>query len=112
MEQPTKIEGFALCASPFAAPVVLALFGLAFSWGSSNAGFFSILFWQILLAFEYSLLYLGVSLPIAWLLWRFFPSFCSNQRSIHAQLLLGMGEPAAQAEAAGPTNFLSGSYIR
>jgi hypothetical protein len=99
MEQPTKIEGFALCASPFSAPVVLALFGLAFSWGSSSAGFFSILFWQIVLAFEYSLLYLGVSLPIAWLLWRFFPSFCSSQRSIHAPLLVAVAVFAVSANA-------------
>jgi len=89
MEQPSRIDGFALCASPFAAPAVLALFGLVFDSGSSNSGgIFSVLLWQAVLAFEYLPFYLGVSLPTAWLLWRLCPSFCSKQNSTTLPLLV------------------------
>lgn len=60
------------------APAALAFFGLIGAW-SAKASFVSALFWQVILAFEYTGAYLAISLPIAWLLWRFFPTFCIKQ---------------------------------
>lgn len=88
MERPTEIDGFALCASPFAAPAILMLFGLASAFGSSKASLFALLFWQVALAFEYAPLYLAISLPLAWVLWRFFPALCFSQRPIVTPLLI------------------------
>ena len=78
MRKSAEIDVFALCSSPFAAPAAIALFGLIGGW-SSKVSFLSILFWQTILAFEYTGAYLAVSLPMAWLLWRFFPVFCTKQ---------------------------------
>ena len=79
MEKSTQIGAFALCGSPLLAPGTLALFGLVSGAWSSKASFLSLLFWQVLLALEYAGIYLAVSLPIAWLLWRVFPGFCTKQ---------------------------------
>ena len=88
MATPTKIDATAFCVSPCAAPAVLALLGLAFGWTSATAGYFSILFWQVLLAIEYAPLYFAASMPISWLLWRLLPSLCTSQRPIFALLLV------------------------
>ena len=78
MRKSAEIDAFALCSSPFLAPAVLACFGLISAW-STKENFVSVLFWQIILVFEYAGAYLAISLPIAWLLWRFFPAFCIKQ---------------------------------
>ena len=78
MRKSAEIDAFALCSGPFVAPAVLAFFGLIGAW-STKVSFFSVLFWQVILAFEYAGAYLAVSLPVAWLLWHFFPAFCIKQ---------------------------------
>jgi hypothetical protein len=90
MEKPAGIDAFALCASPFAAPSVLALFGLMGSIGQSKGTLFSILFWQVLLAVQWAPIYLAVSLPLGWLLWRVLPTICSSKQSFLLPLLVAV----------------------
>lgn len=90
MKQSPGIDTFALCASPFAAPFVLALFGLVGSIGQSKGTLSSLLFWQLLLAVEWAPIYLAVSLPIGWLLWRLLPALCSSKKSFLLPLLVAV----------------------
>ena len=71
MPKRLRIDPYALCASPFAAPVVLAAAGLLIGYSKSQAGFWSLLFWQGLYAFEFAPIFLVVTMPVSWLLSRF-----------------------------------------
>ncbi|EUJ10740.1 hypothetical protein Meth11DRAFT_1568 [Methylophilaceae bacterium 11] len=90
MRKSAEIDAFALCSSALVAPAVLVLFGLIGAW-SSKASFFSVIFWQVILAIECAGAYLAVSLPIAWLLWRLFPAFCTKQPPNVVPLLFAVG---------------------
>lgn len=66
----SNIDPFILCFSTLIAPIAITLFGFIGTWQDSS--FASIAFWQIALAFEYAGFYLGFSLPLNWLIWRFY----------------------------------------
>ncbi len=45
----------------------------------------------MVLAVESTPVYLAVSLPLGWLLWRVLPAFCSSKRSFLPPLLVAVG---------------------
>lgn len=71
------IDNYALCASAFVAPGIIALVGLFGTWFQSSEpmpSFLNLLFWQIMLAASYAPMLLVLSLPASWLVARFvFP---------------------------------------
>jgi len=99
MGKPVEIDAFSLCASPLAAPAILATVGLAGAWTSSPGGVFSVLFWQAILAFEYAPIYYAISLPLAWAIWRAFPEVATTQKSVTVPLIIATLAFAASSNA-------------
>ena len=88
MGQPLRIDPYALCASPFAAPAVIAAVGNLLNYSNSKAGFLSILFWQCLYAFELAPFFLVVTIPVCWLLARFVTLPKVRTRSLAIRIAL------------------------
>ncbi|PTU30592.1 hypothetical protein [Stenotrophobium rhamnosiphilum] len=82
-----EIDTLALYASPLAAPAVLAVFGLAGTWSSSEAGVFSAIFWQVALACAYTPIYYAISLLLVLIIWRVFPKVRVFRKSVTGPLI-------------------------
>ena len=65
-----RIDAFALCSSAFAAPLLIALFGLLGLKEGKAISLTNLLFWQFLLAATLAPMFVVITWPLCWLVVR------------------------------------------